>query len=402
MTPSSNPGRLIVLLAALVAFAPLSIDTYLPSLPAIASDLGADAAHVQLTISLFLAGLCLGMLVYGPLSDRYGRRPLLLGGMGLYLLATVGCMFAGSVEQLVAWRFFQALGGAAASVLARAIVRDLFPLGEAAKVLSLMHLVTMLATLVAPLLGSLLMDLSGWRTVFLALLLFCAICLLASALKIAETHAPEQRGESLGKVFLAYWQIARQPLALGYILCMGLAFGGMFAFITASPFVYMEYFGVSPRGYAWLFGLNIAGIIVMTLINARFVGRLGPLRMLALGASLAGVAALGLLAVGLGGWGGLGLIVAWVVLYVSVTGLLGANCVASLLALYPRQAGAAAGLAVACQFALGAGFSAAVSALADGTPRPMCLTLAVAGLGCLLCYGLIARRSRRQAVSQTA
>jgi len=402
MTHSSNPGRLIVLLAALVAFAPLSIDTYLPSLPAIASDLQADAAHVQLTISLFLAGLCLGMLVYGPLSDRYGRRPLLLGGMGLYLVATLGCMFAGSVEQLVAWRFFQALGGAAASVLARAIVRDLFPLGEAAKVLSLMHLVTMLATLVAPLLGSVLMDLDGWRTVFLALLVFGALCLVASAWKIGETHAPDQRGESLAKVFLAYWQIARQPLALGYILCMGLAFGGMFAFITASPFVYMEYFGVSPQGYAWLFGLNIAGIIVMTLVNAALVGRLGPLRMLAVGAALAAVAAVGLLLAGLSGWGGLALIVAWVVLYVSVTGLLGANCVASLLALYPRQAGAAAGLAVACQFALGAGFSALVSALADGSPRPMCLTLAVAGLGCLLCYGLIVQRTRLQSVSQTA
>lgn len=401
MTHSSNPGRLIVLLAALVAFAPLSIDTYLPSLPAIASDLGADAAHVQLTISLFLAGLCLGMLVYGPLSDRYGRRPLLLGGMGLYLVATVGCMLSGSVEQLVAWRFFQALGGAAASVLARAIVRDLFPLGEAAKVLSLMHLVTMLATLVAPLLGSVLMDLNGWRTVFFALFVFCALCLLASAWKIGETHAPDQRGDSLSKVFLAYWQIARQPLALGYILCMGLAFGGMFAFITASPFVYMEYFGVSPRGYAWLFGLNIAGIIVMTLVNARLVSRVGPLRMLAVGAGLAGIAAVGLLAVGASGWGGLALIVVWVMVYVSVTGLLGANCVASLLALYPRQAGAAAGLAVACQFALGAGFSAAVGALADGTPRPMCLTLAVAGLGCLLCYSLIARRSRLQSVRQT-
>lgn len=402
MTSSSNPGRLIVLLAALVAFAPLSIDTYLPSLPTIASDLGADAAHVQLTISLFLAGLCLGMLVYGPLSDRYGRRPLLLGGMGLYLVATVGCMLAGTVEQLVAWRFFQALGGAAASVLARAIVRDLFPLGEAARVLSLMHLVTMLATLVAPLLGSVLMDFNGWRTVFFALFVFCALCLLASAWKIDETHAPDQRGDSLGQVFLAYWQIARQPLALGYILCMGLAFGGMFAFITASPFVYMEYFGVSPRGYAWLFGLNIAGIIVMTLINARLVTRLGPLRMLAVGAALAGIAAVGLLLAGLSGWGGLVLIVAWVMVYVSVTGLLGANCVASLLALYPRQAGAAAGLAVACQFALGAVFSAVVGALADGTPRPMCLTLAVAGLGCLLCYGLIARRSRLQSVSQTA
>lgn len=402
MTQPSNPGRLIVLLAALVAFAPLSIDTYLPSLPLIASDLHADAASVQLTISLFLAGLCLGMLVYGPLSDRYGRRPLLLGGMALYLVATVGCMFASSVEQLVAWRFFQALGGAAASVLARAIVRDLFALGEAAKVLSLMHLVTMLATLVAPLLGSVLMEVRGWRTVFFGLLVFGALCLIASAWKIGETHAPDQRGESLAKVFAAYWQIARQPLALAYILCMGLAFGGMFAFITASPFVYMEYFGVSPTGYAWLFGLNVAGIIVMTLINARWVGRVGPLRMLAVGAGLAGIAALWLLVAGLADWGGLAMIVAGVVVYVSVTGLLGANCVASLLALYPRQAGAAAGLAVACQFALGAAFSAVVSALADGTPAPMCLTLAAAGCGCLLCYAAIARRARAQGVSQTA
>lgn len=402
MSQPSNPGRLIVLLAALVAFAPLSIDTYLPSLPLIASDLHADAASVQLTISLFLAGLCLGMLVYGPLSDRYGRRPLLLGGMALYLVATVGCMFASSVEQLVAWRFFQALGGAAASVLARAIVRDLFALGEAARVLSLMHLVTMLATLVAPLLGSVLMEVRGWRTVFFGLLVFGALCLVASAWKIGETHAPDQRGESLAKVFAAYWQIARQPLALAYILCMGLAFGGMFAFITASPFVYMEYFGVSPTGYAWLFGLNVAGIIVMTLINARWVSRVGPLRMLAVGAGLAGVAALWLLGTGLTGWGGLAMIVFGVVVYVSVTGLLGANCVASLLALYPRQAGAAAGLAVACQFALGAAFSAVVSALADGTPEPMCLTLAAAGFGCVLCYAAIARRARVQALSQTA
>ena len=402
MSQPSNPGRLIVLLAALVAFAPLSIDTYLPSLPLIASDLHVDAASVQLTISLFLAGLCLGMLVYGPLSDRYGRRPLLLGGMALYLVATVGCMFASSVEQLVAWRFFQALGGAAASVLARAIVRDLFALGEAAKVLSLMHLVTMLATLVAPLLGSVLMEVRGWRTVFFGLLVFGALCLIASAWKIGETHAPDQRGESLAKVFAAYWQIARQPLALAYILCMGLAFGGMFAFITASPFVYMEYFGVSPTGYAWLFGLNVAGIIVMTLINARWVSRVGPLRMLAVGAALAGAAALWLLGTGLTGWGGLAMIVVGVVVYVSVTGLLGANCVASLLALYPRQAGAAAGLAVACQFALGAASSAVVSALADGTPEPMCLTLAAAGFGCLLCYAAIARRARVQALSQTA
>ncbi|PZE09535.1 Bcr/CflA family drug resistance efflux transporter, partial [Pseudomonas sp. 57B-090624] len=169
---TAHPKRLILLLAALVAFGPLSIDMYLPSLPLIARDLGAPEARVQLTIGVFLAGLCLGMLAYGPLSDRFGRRRLLLGGIALYLAASLGCALAVEVEHLLAWRLLQALGGAAASVLARAIVRDLFPVGDAARVLSLMHLVTMFATLVAPLLGGYLMLLAGWRSLFLLLMAF--------------------------------------------------------------------------------------------------------------------------------------------------------------------------------------------------------------------------------------
>ncbi len=389
------PQRLIILLAALVAFGPLSVDMYLPSLPTIADDLGAAHAQVQMTIGVFLGGLCLGMLLYGPLSDRFGRRRLLLGGMVLYLLASLGCALAAQVEHLLFWRFLQALGGAAASVLGRALVRDLFPLDEAARVLSLMHLVSMLATLAAPLIGGYLMLLAGWRSLFVLLALFCAVCLVAVAWKIPETLPPDRRGASVGQVFRAYGRLAVQPLAIGYILCMALGFGGMFAFITASPFVYIDYFGLSPLGYGWLFGLNILGIIIATWLNARWVGRLGPQRLLRIGTTVAALAGVALLMVGVSGWGGLPAVAAGVVLYVSITGLLGANCLASLLAAFPHQAGASAGLAVACQFGLGMACSALVGALYDGTPLPMCLIMGTCGLGTWLAL----RFAHRQKVS---
>lgn len=396
MVAVANPQRLIVLLAALVAFGPLSIDMYLPSLPLIAADLGAPEAQIQLTISVFLAGLCAGMLLYGPLSDRFGRRRLLLGGIALYVLASLGCTLAAEAEQLVFWRVLQALGGAGASVLARTIVRDLFPLKDAARVLSLMHLVTMFATLIAPLIGGYLILIAGWRSLFVVLMVFAGLCLLAVAWKIPETHPADRRGTSLAAAFRAYGHIALQPQALGYILCMGLSFGGMFAFITASPFVYIQYFGVSPQHYGWLFSLNVGGIIVFTLLNARLVGRLGPQRMLVFGASIAALSGLGLAILGASGIGGLTAIVACLLFYVSVTGLLGANSVASLLARFPKQAGAAAGLAVAGQFGLGTACSALVSALHDGSPLPMSLIVGATGVGCLLAL-LLTRMPERAA-----
>ncbi|QQE91347.1 Bcr/CflA family multidrug efflux MFS transporter [Azotobacter chroococcum] len=383
-----QPQRLIVLLAALVAFGPLSIDMYLPSLPLIAADLGAPESRIQATIGVFLAGLCSGMLLYGPLSDRFGRRRLLLAGIALYMLASLGCALAAQAEQLVFWRFLQALGGAAASVLGRTIVRDLFPLLEVARILSLMHLTTMVATLVAPLIGSYLILIAGWRAIFVLLLVFAGACLLLVAQRIPETHPADARGVSLCGAFRAYLHILRQPQALGYILCMGLSFGGMFAFITASPFIYIQYFGVSPQHYAWLFGLNIVGILSVTLLNVRLVTRLGPQRLSLLGAGVAAFSGLGLAILGGTGTGGLPTIVACLVCFVSVTGLLGANCVASLLARFPGQAGTATGLAVALQFGLGTFCSALVGSLHDGTPLPMTLVVGAAGVGSFLALSL--------------
>lgn len=384
-------ARLIVLLSSLTAFGPFSIDTYLPSFPQIAEDLSTSTAQVQHTISAFLAGLCLGMLCYGPLSDRYGRRPLLLGSLVLYVAATLGCLIAGSVEQLIAWRFFQALGGAGALVLARAVARDLVGLAQAAKVLSWMHLLTMMATLVAPMIGTWLVLIQGWRTIFAALFILSSVCLLLVALTLKESLPVQQRGASVQAAFAAYLAIIRQPKAVALILCMSLAFGGMFAFITASPFVYVVYFGVSPRVFSALFALNILGIILVTFINARWVGRYGPQRMLGVGAVLASGAGLALMLAGYAEWGGLASIVCCMVLYMGVTGLIGANCMASLMTLFPRQAGASVALGISVQFATGALASLWVSYLADGTAWPLCLVVGCCGLGCLLAYAVTLR-----------
>lgn len=393
MPQVSNPNRLIVLLAALVAFGPLSIDMYLPSLPLIASDLQASQADIQLTISAFLVGLFFGMLFYGPLSDKFGRRKLLLGGITLYLVASIGCFLATSAETLILARFLQALGAAAASVLARAIVRDLFPINEAARVLSLMHLVTMIATLIAPLIGGYLILIAGWRSLFLVLFVFAALVLLFTSWKIPETHHGASRGTSLGAVFKAYLQILLQPVAVGYILCMSLTFAGMFAFITASPFVYIEYFGVSPQTYAWLFSLNIGGIILLVSLNALYVGHFGTQRLLVAGAGLAATSGLLLLFAGLTDIGGLTLVVLALLGFVSVTGVLGANCMASLLASFPDRAGAAAGIAIAAQFGLGALASFLVSSLHDGTPFTMALLVGLTGVGSFTALLLTRKKS---------
>lgn len=235
------------------------------------------------------------------------------------------------------------------------------------------------------------MLLAGWRSLFLLLMLFAGVCLLLVLSKIPETHPTDSRGASLAAVFRAYALIACQPQALGFILCMGLSFAGMFAFITASPFVYIQYFGVSPQDYGWLFALNIAGVIVVTLLNARWVSRVGPQRMLAYGTAVAALAGGGLALLGWTESAGLPAIVVCVVLYISVTGLLGANCLACLLARFPQQAGAAAGLAVAMQFGLGMVCSALVGFFHDGTPLPMSLIIGATGIGSLCAYRMARR-----------
>lgn len=394
--PAIGEGQRLLLLGMLVAFGPLAIDLYLPALPAMAAGLAASAAQVQLSITVFLAGFALGMLFYGPLSDRYGRRPLLLAGIALFAGASLGCLLAPAVEPLIVARFLQALGGGAASVLARAVVRDVFHPSEALRNLSLMAMVTAVAPLVAPLLGSALLAALGWRAPFAALLLWGVLSLGVVWRWLPESLPAAQRGQlPLRAAFAAYFRLLADPRALGLVLAGGMSFAAMFAYITGGPFYFIELNGLSPLAYSLLFAANALGIFTANWLNSRLVRARGAATLAGVGCVLAFLAALGL------PWvvalpAALPLVIAALFVVVSMTGLLGANCVGLLMARYPHNAGAAAALFGAAQFGFGMLASAAVSLGHDGSGQPLVWAILIASSMSLAGY-LLYRRAGRPA-----
>lgn len=385
-------GRLILLLGALAACGPISIDMYLPSLPTIAQAFAIGTSAAQTTLTSFMFGFSIGMLLYGPLSDTYGRRPVLLGGIVMYALASIACTLSFSIGALITFRFVQALGAGAASVLARAIARDAYGPTDAARVLSMLAIVTSIGPLLAPLIGGQLLLLGSWRIVFVALTLFGTVCAITAFLKVPETWPREKRAQSaLLKSFAAYGRLLRDPVAWGHMLCGGMAFASMFAYITATPFVYIEYFHVSAQHYGFLFALNIVGIMFGNFMNTRLVGQLGSLPIISFAATVSCVASLFVCLVSLTGWGGLWSIVAGLFFVVGVVGLLSANCTTDLMHRYPLNAGAAAAVFGAVQLALGALSSLAVGLWPDGSPKGMGIVVGVAGSLCYVGRVLVVR-----------
>lgn len=395
---------LIVFLGALVAVGPLSIDMYLPSLPAISADLATTPDATHLTVSTFLLGFCIGMLVYGPLSDQIGRRPVLLVGLGLYAVASVACVFADNVDALVWLRFIQALGGGAAAVLARTIVRDRFEVSEAARVLSFMQVVTMLAPLLAPLLGGYLAAWFGWRSIFWLLAGFGVLALLLVATSLKETLPVSQRVKGgLKGALNGYRTVLAHRQSVLLIAGGAAAFAGMFAYITASPFVYIEHFGVQPEHYGYLFGLNICGIVIMALLNARLVRLFSVERVLMACVSVAAVAGIALAMVTVMEIGGLEAIVGLLFFYVGVTGAIGANCVGLLMGFHRNNAGSATAAFGVTQFGLGALASAAVGLLSG--PQSLGVMVGVCAAGCAVCIALaclVGRSARETELSGAA
>ena len=369
--------RIFFTLAAMAAFAPMAIDLYLPSLPQMAAHFGTSADDVQRTLSVFLLGFAAGMLVYGPLSDRFGRRQLILQGIGLFVFASVACALAQSVEQLLLFRALQALGGGAAGALSRAIVKDLAEPVAAARVMATIGLVTSLAPLLAPILGGVLLTFAGWRLEFWALALFGVLTWLSVYFFVPETRYSHPGPTSLAKAFGAYGQMLAKPQAVALLMAGGAGFAAMFAYITGTPFVYIEYYGIDPQVYGFLFGVNVFAIMAGGFTTSRFVSRFGPRRLQFVGGCLtmAGALIVGLSVLDAPNrfW----VLILGLLLVVGAIGFLSSNCVAVLMGMFPNNAGAASALFGSMQFGLGALASWGVSYLHDQTPAAMAKVILV-------------------------
>jgi MFS transporter, DHA1 family, multidrug resistance protein len=396
MAVSSFQGsytRLALTLGTLSAFAPLSIDMYLPGLPAIARDFGTDTAAVQQTLAVFFIGLSLGQAFYGPIADRMGRRRPLLFGCALYALACIGCALAPSLGSLIGLRFAQALGGCAGIVIARSVVRDLFDQRESARMYSFLMLVMGLAPITAPLIGGQLLLFFGWRAIFVTLSLFGALCFTLVWFGLPETLPFERRTQAgLGEALQTYGGLLIDPRFMGYALASGLASAAMFAYIAGSPFVFIELNGVPPEYFGLLFGANAVGLIAASQLNRWLLGRYqnGQILTAALTFTAASGVVLALMTwVGIGGFVGL-----LIVLFCTIasTGFVGPNATAAAMAPYARRAGSAAALLGAVQFASGAVSGALVSALHNGTALPMTGVIALCGVTAFLILQLLALR----------
>lgn len=378
--------QLVLVLGALSAIGPLTIDTYLPALPELTTDLAATDSQAQLTITGLLVGLGIGQLIIGPWSDVVGRRKPLLLGLAAHGFISLICAVAPSIELLIFTRILQGLCGAAVAVVAMATVRDLFSGVRAAQLLSRLILVLGIAPIVAPSLGSALLQVTSWRGIFVVLAM-AAVGLLAVAwFGLPETlpYARRRPGSVRGSL-RAYGALFSDRLFLIMVGIAGLMFATLFAYIAAAPFLLQEVFGLSTQQFGVAFGSTAVGLILMTQLNPILLRRYSPVRVLTAGVVLAFLSALTLLATAVTGFGGLlgVMIPLWFVM--SCCGLSFPNAPAIALSRHGEEAGTAAALLGAAQFVIGGAVAPVVGAFANGTPVPMAaIVVATTGLAATL------------------
>ena len=386
-----------LLLAMLTAIGPLSIDMYLPAMAAMAGSLSSDIHHVELSVSTFLLGFALGQITGGPLSDRVGRRPVIFLGLVLFGMASVALTHVSSLDGLLLLRGLQAIGGGLAVVNSTAIVRDHFDGTDIARVPSMVAMIMMAAPLAAPLLGSLVLTFSGWRSIFGILSAYAAILIAILVWQLPESHPPHRRVKR--SPWAGYATVLKHRVARRYILMLASAYSGMFVFITASPYLYLEHFEQNEQTFPWLFGANVIVIMLMNRLNIFWLRYWSPQRLLTAGILLQFASALSLLLLALSPYFKLPVVLPLLMIYVGSLGLITANTMGTVMQYFREVAGSATALMGVIQFSGGALAGLLWGKLHDHTPVPMMeVSLLTASLA--LIFLLMARKASQSEATQ--
>ena len=378
---SSSYFRMALILGLLSAIGPFAIDMYLPALPAIGTALGAEVGAVQFSLTAFFLSIGVGQLLYGPVSDMVGRKPPLYAGLGLFIVASVGCALATDIQTLVVFRFLQGMGAAAGMAIPRAVVRDLHTGTEAARLMSLLMLVFSVSPILAPLAGSGVIALSGWRGVFWAVALAAMAGLLLVRATLGETRSPEQRVESsIGGALRAYRLLLRDWHYLGLVGIGSCALAGFFVFLAGSPFVFIDHYGFTPTQYSLAFSFNAVAFIGASQFTAPVGRRVGLVPMVKFAATASGLTIALLLAYYLFGGDDLWVLIALNFIASAFMGLVIPTVSVLALEEHGAIAGTASALMGTLQMLVGAVAMGVVGLFANGQPLPMVAGMALGSL----------------------
>ena len=369
---SKNRTTIILILGLLSAIGPFSIDMYLPGFPAIAKDLHTSIETVAYSLSSFFIGICIGQVLCGPLLDRYGRKMPLYAGLLLYILATIGCVFTNSVEVLIALRFLQAIGGCVGMVAPRAIIRDLFPVEESAKIFSYMILILGVSPIIAPTAGSYIITHFGWHAIFIILTILAVLLLMAVVIWLPESKQPDPTYSLQPKPILqSFWIVLQQPQFFTYAVTGAISSAGLFAYLAGSPYVFMELFGTTEQQYGGIFALIAAGLITSSQLNNWLLKKYSSQQIVKATLTIQTIAGIVLFGATALGWLNLYSTIALIFVYLSCQGFNFPNSSALSMAPFTQHAGSASALMGAIQMGVGALASAAVGLFIPHNALPM-------------------------------
>jgi len=386
----------------LVGMGAISTDIYLPSLPSIAKEFSSNTATVQLTLSVFMIAFAVSQLVYGPISDRFGRRPALIGGMVVYLVASLGCAMAGSIEILIIARFFQALGACAGPSVARAVVRDIFGRDRSAKVLAYMGTAMALAPVLGPVLGGYLQIWVGWQANFAVMAALGSISLIGVLFLLRETNVnKDSSATKLSHAIRNYADLVADRRYIGYVLCSTFAFCGLFSFISASSFVFIGLIGLAPNIYGMCFAVVAGGYMAGTFIAGRFTTQLGIDPLVRLGTFIIMVAGTLMMAFVMVGYMTVSTLLAPMIIYMFGFGLMHPNAMAGAIGPQVKRVGAASALLGFIQLGSASGVGVTVGHALRDNATPMVIVIFLSGIASFAAFLLLVRPTEHSRPADT-